>query len=58
MSERSAPPQSLPVPLTILNAWAQLKSAPSLLPQVTEGIEVPEGCYGRLLHTAVAAPWK
>lgn len=57
MSERRPPPP-FPVPLTILNAWAQLKSAPSPLPQVTKGIEVPEGCYGRLLHTAVAAPWK
>lgn len=32
--------------------------APFPLPWVTKGIEVLEGCYGRLLHTAVPAPWK
>lgn len=25
---------------------------------VTKGIESLEGCHGRLLHTAVPAPWK
>lgn len=45
-----------------LNACTQLelpsRAPPSPLPRVTKGIEVLEGCYGRLLHTAVPAPWK
>lgn len=45
-------------PLILLNASTQLESAPSPLPRVTKGIEVLRGCHGRLLHTAVPAPWK
>lgn len=33
-------------------------AAPSPPPWVTKGTEVLEGCYGRLVHTAVTAPWK
>lgn len=39
------------------NAWTQL-DPPSPLLRVTKGIEGLEPCHGRLLHTAVPAPWK
>lgn len=32
--------------------------SPISLLRVTKGIEGLEGCHGRLLHTAVPAPWK
>lgn len=58
MKRASSSPYKHP-PSTIPNAWAPLKlPPPSSLPWVTRGIEVTEGRYGRLLHTAVPAAWK